>query len=122
MIGINYKHLKSLQDFQGKFIRNLLRLAKSTPKVLVNWDTGLRPKKWRIVYEKLVFLQKILGREPSNICKKAILKEVSNGIHGLFLKMNEKLLDDMKNSNRSTDNPQDKTFIHCLSIPQTKCG
>ena len=153
-IGINDKHLKSLQDFQDKFIRKLLRLAKSTPKAIINWDIGLQPMKWRIAYKKLVFLQKILGKDPSNICKKAILEEVSNGIHGLayecsqicrelelpdimgtfanknrikssiFLKMNEKALEDMRNSNkvsdRLTDNPQDNTYIHCLSLPQTR--
>ena len=153
-IGINNKHLKSLQDFQDKFIRKLLRLAKSTPKAIINWDIGLQPMKWRIAYKKLVFLQKILGKDPSNICKKAILEEVSNGIHGLayectqicrelelpdimgtfanknrikssiFLKMNEKALEDMRNSNkvsdRLTDNPQDNTYIHCLSLPQTR--
>jgi len=105
-------------------------------------------------YKKLVFLKKIFGKDPSNICKKAILEEVSNGMHGLayeckqicrelelpdimgtfvnknrikssiFLKMNEKALEDMSNSNkvsdRLTDNLQDDTYIHCLSLPQTR--
>ena len=82
-----------------------------------------------------------------------ILEEVSNGIHGLayectqiccelelpdimgtfanknrikssiFLKMNEKALEDMRNSNkvsdRLTDNPQDNTYMHCLSLPES---
>ena len=95
-----------------------------------------------------------MGKDQSNICKKAILEEVLNGIHGLayeckqichelempdilgtfapktkikssiFLKMNEKALDEMKNStkvsDRLTDNPQDNTYIHCLSLPQTR--
>ena len=39
--------------------------------------------KRRIAYKELVFLQKIFGKHSSNICKKAILEEVSNGIHGL---------------------------------------
>ena len=38
--------------------------------------------------------------------------------------MNEKALEDMRNSNkvndRLTDNPQDNIFIHCLSLPQTR--
>ena len=42
----------------------------------------------------------------------------------IFLKMNEKALDEMKNStkvsDRLTDNPQDNTYIHCLSLPQTR--
>ena len=67
-VGINDKHLKSLQDFQDKFIRKLLGLAKSTPKAIINWDIGLQPMKWRIAYKKLVFLQKILGKDHSNIC------------------------------------------------------
>ena len=89
-----------------------------------------------------------------NICRKAILEEVSNGIHGLayectqicrelelpdimgtfanknrikssiFLKMNEKALEDMRNSNkvsdRLTDNPQAVPPIKislCYNIP-----
>ena len=46
-IGINNKHLKSLQDFQDKVTRKLLRLAKSTPKAIINWDIGLQPMKCR---------------------------------------------------------------------------
>ena len=38
--------------------------------------------------------------------------------------MNEQALDEMKNStkvsDRLTDNPQDNTYIHCLSLPQTR--
>ena len=82
------------------------------------------------------------------------MKKVSNGINGLayeckrichelempekigtfvskskmksliFLKINEKVIDDLKNSNkvssRLTDNPQDDTYIHGLSLPQTR--
>ena len=89
--------------------------------------------------KKLVFLHKILGKDQSNICKKAILEEVSNGIHGLayeckqichelempdilgtfvpktkikssiFLKMNEKALDEMKNSTKVSDRLTDNT-------------
>ena len=36
--GMDDKHLKLLQDFQDKFIRKLLRLAKFTPKSIINWD------------------------------------------------------------------------------------
>ena len=95
-----------------------------------------------------------MGKDQSNICKKVILEEVSNGIHGLayeckqichelempdilgtfapktkikssiFLKLNEKVVDEMKNSTKVsdmiTDNPQDDTYIHCLSLPQTR--
>ena len=59
---MNNKHLKSLQDFQDKFIRKLLRLAKSTPKAIINWDIGLQPMKWRIAYKKLVFYKKFWER------------------------------------------------------------
>ena len=38
--------------------------------------------------------------------------------------MNEKALDNMRNSkkvsDRLTDNPQDNTYIQCLSLPQTR--
>ena len=39
--------------------------------------------KWRIAYKKVVSLQNILGKDPTNICKKAILEEFPNIIHEL---------------------------------------
>ena len=52
-MSINDQHLKSLQDFQDKF-----RLAKSTPKAIIEWYIGLRPMKWRIVYKTLSSFRK----------------------------------------------------------------
>ena len=137
-IGKNDKHLKSLQDFQEKFITKLLRLTKSTPKAILKWDIGLQPMKWRIAYKKIVFLQKMLGKDQYNICK---IEEVSNGIHGLayeckqichkleipdmlgtfapktkikssiFLKMNESALYEITRARR-TIRATDKTFYN----------
>ena len=75
--------------------------------------------KWIIAYKKIIFLQKILGMDQSNtFASKTKIKS------SIFLKMNEKALDEMKNStkvsDRLTDNPQDNTYIHCLSLPQTR--
>ena len=65
-------HLQLLQHFQEKFVRRLLWLPSSVPKVLLEYDTGLEPMKWRIAYRKLNILRKIMEKPAENIAKSVI--------------------------------------------------
>ena len=65
-----------VQDFQKKFKRKLFRLAKSTPKAIMNWAFVLKILRWCRAYKKLVFLQKVIEKNSNNLCKKTILQEV----------------------------------------------
>ena len=82
-ISLDDSHIKLLQEFQEKFVRRLLWLPTSVPKVLLEYDTGLEPMKWRIAYRKLNFVRKIMAKPEGNITKSVILQEGRNNIKGL---------------------------------------
>ena len=74
-ISLDDSHIKLLQQFQEKFVRRLLQLPSSVPKVFLEYDTGLEPMKWRIAYRKLNILGKIMENAAENITKSIILPD-----------------------------------------------
>ena len=82
-IGITDSIIKDLQNFQDKFIRKVLRLPKSTTKALYQWDSGMLSMKWRIAKRKLLFVNKIMQKDHTNIARKTLLQEALNKIEGL---------------------------------------
>ena len=49
-IGMTKKHLEVLQKFQDQFVRKVLRIPLSTPKAIMQYDTGLWSMDWRMKY------------------------------------------------------------------------
>ena len=82
-IGITDKQVEELQKFQEKFLISAFRLADTTTKALINWDTGMKPMRWRIAEKKLQFLRKLMEKEYSCLAKQVIYQEVIHGIKGL---------------------------------------
>ena len=82
-ISIDDSHIKLLQDFQERFIRRILRLANSVPKVMLEFDTGMPPMKWRIAQRKLIFVSRIMAKPVNNITRKALMQETIHKIKGL---------------------------------------
>ena len=82
-IGLTDTHISDLQNFQDKFIRKLLRLAPSTLKAILHWNSGMKVIKWRIAEMKLHFFRKIMLKEESNITRKALMNETSMGLKKL---------------------------------------
>ena len=72
-----------LQEFQEKFIRRVLRLAHSVPKVMLEYDTGMPPMKWRIAQKKLICVNKIMAKPFDNITRQVLMQESINKINGL---------------------------------------
>ena len=83
-IGITEANIKELQNFQNNFIRKVLRLPKSTPKAILEWDTKMMSMKYRIMKMKLIEMMKIMKKDNENITKQAIEQERKLGIQGLF--------------------------------------
>ena len=69
-IGITEKQIKELQDFQDIFTREVLHLAPSTTKAIINWDVNMMPMKWQIAAKRLQFMRKMNLKENDNITKK----------------------------------------------------
>ena len=82
-ISIDDSHLKMLQEFQEKFIRRVLRLAHSVPKVMLEYDTGMPQMKWRIAQKKLICVNKIMAKPIDNITRQVLMQESINKIKGL---------------------------------------
>jgi hypothetical protein len=82
-IGITEAQTKDLQGFQDKFLRKLMHLPTSTPKAILHWDGGMELMKWRIAKQKLFFLRKLMLKDDSNICKRAVMNETILGAEGL---------------------------------------
>ena len=82
-IGITKKHIKMLQKFQDEFIRKVLRLPSSTPKAIMNYDSGLWPMEWRIKYKKLNFVRSLMLKPGTNLTKKVLKQELLHKIDGL---------------------------------------
>ena len=82
-IGITDCQVDELQSFQNKFIRKLLHLPISTPKAILHWDAGMEMMKWRIAKRKMLFLRKLMLKDDSSICKRAIINESLLGVKGL---------------------------------------
>ena len=82
-IDIQEKHITDLQNFQEKFIRRVLHLPNSAPKVLLAYDTGMWNMSWRIKLKKLKFIQRISQYEDENIAKKVLMQERNMDLNGL---------------------------------------
>lgn len=82
-IGIDHKHVELLQKFQERFIRRVLRLPDSTPKAILQHDTGMWPMEWRIKLKKLVFVNKIMKKSDSNIAKNILSMDILYNFKGL---------------------------------------
>ena len=82
-IGISDKQIEELQEFQEKFLISAFRLANTTTRALINWDTKMKPMRWRIAEKKLQFLRKLMEKEYSCLAKQIIYQEVIHGIKGL---------------------------------------
>ena len=82
-IGITDKIIKDLQDFQDKFIRKVLQLPTSTTKAIYQWDSGMLSMKWRIALKKILFVNKIMQKDHTNIAMRTLLEEFNNKIEGL---------------------------------------
>ena len=82
-IEIDHKHIELLQKFQERFIRRVLRLPDSTPKAIMEHDTGMWPMEWRIKYKKLLFVDKIMKKDSTNITRKILSMEFLYNLDGL---------------------------------------
>ena len=82
-IDIDKKNIEELQKFQEAFIRKVLRIPDSTPKAIMQYDTGLWPMEWRIKYKKLMFVNKIMKKPNLNITKNVLMMEFIYNLQGL---------------------------------------
>ena len=81
-IGITSELVDRLEGVQEKFIRLILEVPVSTPKVALRAETGLKSMKHRIWYEKLNLVQAI-RRMQGGLAKEVYNEQVTHGWPGL---------------------------------------
>ena len=74
-IGFNEKHEKLLQDFQDKFVRRVLQVPASTPKAILQYDSGMITMKWRVAEKKIMFVNKLMMKGNKNLARLAVIEE-----------------------------------------------
>ena len=82
-IDVSDNQIRDLQGFQDNFLRKLMHLPISTPKAILHWDGGMQGMKWRIVGWNLLFLRKLMKKDGTNICRRAVANEAILGVIGL---------------------------------------
>ena len=75
-IGFNEKHEKLLQDFQDRFVRRVFQVHVSTPKAILNYDSGMVPMRLRVAEKKFKFVRQIMQKDDNNLAKQAIFQEI----------------------------------------------
>jgi hypothetical protein len=67
-----------MEVIQGKLIKKLLKLPKTTPYWGVLMELGIWPIKWQIVYKKLMLLHNLLNSDDDRTAKQVITEQRDN--------------------------------------------
>ena len=74
-IGLNDEIINKLQDFQNKFMLPFFESPKQgTPTGIVELDSNMLLMKNRIMFNKLIYVGKIMAKSTNhNMCRRALL-------------------------------------------------
>ena len=75
--------LKQLEELQSMLLRSILNTAKSTPKALLYWDTGVLHMAYRVEEKKLLFLHHLISLPEDCLAKQFYVQQKSNNFPGL---------------------------------------
>ena len=82
-VEISDDTLSKLEELQNKFYRNLLNVPRTTPKPALIWELGGLKMKWRIIQEKLVFMNHILHLDSSSLARQVQIIQDQENLPGL---------------------------------------
>ena len=82
---IDEESLKRLEELQSMLLRSILSTAKSTPKALLYWGTGVLPMSYRVEEKKLLFLHQLILLLDSSLAKKFYDAQNKNHFPGLVM-------------------------------------
>ena len=69
--------LKQLERIQGKILRNLLQLSKTTPYWGILHETGTWTVKWRLVYKVIMLFHNIMVGDEDRLAKEVLEQQLS---------------------------------------------
>ena len=77
--------LKQLEGVQGKILRNLLHLPKTTPYWGILHETGTWTIKWRLVYKMIMLFHNIMVGDEDRLAKEVLEQQVTEGHEESFV-------------------------------------
>ena len=82
-LAVTKASVARLERAQLSFLKRLLSLPKATPTIGIWWETGCLPMEWRILLEKMKFVQHLEWKEGENLAAKLWRMEKEEKISGL---------------------------------------
>ena len=67
--------IKRLEELQSMFLRSILNTAKTTPKALLYWDTGVLPMAYRVEEKKLLFFHHLISLPEDTLAKQFYVQQ-----------------------------------------------
>ena len=75
--------LERMEDLQSMLLRTLFNTAKTTPRALLYWDTGVLPISYKIEQQKLLFLHHLVILSEDSLAKQIYIQQKNNDFPGL---------------------------------------
>ena len=81
--SITESALTTLEELQNMFLRLILKVPISTPKLALKWEFGMIGMKFRVMIRKLTFLNSIKHQDDGSLAKQVLMEQLSHGWPGL---------------------------------------
>ena len=90
-VEIGNDTIDKLEELQNTFFRSLLSVPRTTPKPALIWELGCLKMKWRIIQQKLIFMNHILHLEPESLAWQVQEIEEKENLPGLTQECKEQI-------------------------------
>ena len=77
------EQIERMEDLQNMLLRILFNTAKTTPKALLYWDTGVLPISYKIDQHKLLFIHHLITMSEDSLAKQIYIQQKINSFPGL---------------------------------------
>ena len=88
-LDIDEETIEKLEELQTKFYRILLSVPRTTPKPALIWEMGGIKMKWRIIQQKLIFLNHILHLDSQSLAYQVQKIQENEDLPGLTKECSE---------------------------------
>ena len=92
-LDVSEETVQKLEELQNKFYRILLSVPRTTPKPALIWEMGGVQMKWRIIQQKLIFLNHIHHLDPQSLAYQVQQVQERDNLPGLTKECKSFMLD-----------------------------
>ena len=111
--------LNKLEEMQNTLYRSLLSVPHTTPKAALTWEVGGMMMKFRIMMNKLIFVNHIMNLDDNTLAKQVLSTQIAQDLPGLKYEAEFFIADlGLPNLYMKTDTKErDVKFDACLFLP-----